>query len=166
MIKSTLKKCAVCKEPFQPKRSTTERACSGKCALLFGKPKKTYFVRTTGNKFNAKKSDYNGLKYDSKGEASFAMELDYRMKAGEIIDIQRQVNIPLVVNGIKICSYVADFIVTDKHGGKTLYEYKGLIMPLFQLKWKLLNALRDEIFPNGMELEMVMHKSYNKKKKK
>lgn len=125
-----------------------------------------YYVRKSNNKYNAKKADYNGLRYDSKGEASFAMELDFRMKAGEIIDIQRQVSIPLVVNGVKICTYIADFICTDKHGAKTLYEYKGLIMPLFQLKWKLLNALKHEIFPEGIELEMVMHRSYKPKTKK
>lgn len=120
----------------------------------------SYFVRKSNNKYKAKKVDYNGLRYDSKGEASFAMELDFRMKAGEFTEIQRQVTIPLVVNGVKICSYVADFITTDKYGGKKLFEYKGMVTDTFRLKWKLLNALKDEIFPEGIELEMVMHRGY------
>ena len=34
-----------------------------------------------GNKYNAKSSTYNGRHYDSKLEASYAMELDWMLKA-------------------------------------------------------------------------------------
>lgn len=122
----------------------------------------TYFQRKSNNKFNAKKSDYNGIKFDSKGEAGYCQELDWRIKAGEILSYERQVKIPLIVNGVLICNYYADFVVTGKHGEKEVHEYKGLVMPLFQLKWKLLQALQKELFPEGVGLIIIKHKSYRK----
>jgi hypothetical protein len=124
-----------------------------------------YFLKTTGNKYNAKKQEYNGEKYDSKGEAGYAQELDWRIKAGELKSYERQVKIELRVNGVLICNYYADFMVTTKHDALELHEYKGLVLPLFQIKWKLLQALKDEIWPDGIELIMIQHKSYNRKKK-
>lgn len=116
------------------------------------------------NKFNAKKQNYNGMKFDSKGEAGYCEQLDWRIKAGEIISYERQVKIPLKVNGVLICNYIADFIVTGRHGEKELHEYKGLRLPLFDLKWKLLQALQSEIFPDGIELIIIQHQSFYKKK--
>lgn len=121
-----------------------------------------YYLKTTGNKYKAKKTTYNGSKFDSKGESAYAEELDWRIKAGEIKGYERQVKIELKVNGVLICNYYADFIVTDKHGAKELHEYKGLRLPLFDLKWKLLQALKDELFPEGIELIMIKHKSYGR----
>jgi hypothetical protein len=123
-----------------------------------------YYVKTTKNKFNAKKQTYNGKLFDSKGEAAYCQELDWRIKAGEIQGYERQVKIELKVNGVLICNYYADFLVTDKHGAKEIHEYKGLILPLFDLKWKLLQALKHELFPEGVELIIIQHKSFYKKK--
>jgi len=41
-------------------------------------------------KYNAVRSVYNGYPYDSKFEAQYAMELDWRLKAGEIKAWDRQ----------------------------------------------------------------------------
>ena len=120
--------------------------------------------RTKTNKYNAKKIDYNGQRFDSKGEAGYCEQLDWRIKAGDIQGYERQVKIPLKVNGVLICNYIADFVVTDKHGAKELHEYKGLVLPLFQMKWRLLQALKDEIFPEGMELIIIQHQSFYKRK--
>ena len=121
--------------------------------------------RTTKNKYSAKKTNYNGLKFDSKGEAGYCEQLDWRMKAGEIQGYERQVKIPLKVNGLLICTYYADFVVTDKHGAKEIHEYKGLVLPLFQIKWKLLQALQNELFPEGVELIIIQHQSYKPRSK-
>jgi len=122
----------------------------------------TYFLKTTRNKYNAKKQEYNGQRFDSKGEAAYAQELDFLIDAGEIQSYERQVKIPLKVNNVLICNYYADFIVIDKHGAKQLHEYKGMKTDTFNLKWKLLQALKDELFPEGIELIMNQHKSYKK----
>lgn len=116
------------------------------------------------NKFNAKKQNYNGMKFDSKGEAGYCEQLDWRIKSGEITSYERQVKIPLKVNGVLICNYIADFIVTGKHGEKEVHEYKGLRLPLFDLKWKLLQALQSEIFPEGVELIIIQHQSHYKRR--
>jgi hypothetical protein len=126
----------------------------------------SYFLKTTKNKYNAKSQEYNGEKYDSKGEAGYAQELDWRIKAGEIKSYERQVKIPLIVNGVLICNYYADFIVITKHDAVEIHEYKGMVLPLFQLKWKLLQALKDQLYPDGVELIMIKHQSYKPKKKK
>lgn len=123
-----------------------------------------YFQRKSNNKFNARKTEYGGLKYDSKGEAGYAMELDWRIKAGEIQSYERQYKIPLKVNGHLICTYYMDFKVIDKHGGVQFHEYKGLELPVWQLKFKLLNALIDEIEP-GAEIILIKHQSYKPRKK-
>jgi hypothetical protein len=124
-----------------------------------------YYQKTSGNKYKAKSQDYNGEKYDSKGEAGYAQELDWRIKAGEIQSYERQYKVDLKVNGVHICNYYADFLVTDKHGALQIHEYKGMVLPLFQLKWKLLQALKDELFPEGVEFIIIKHKSYNRKKR-
>jgi hypothetical protein len=124
----------------------------------------TYFLKKTGNKFHNKKTTYNGQKFDSKGESSYAMELDWRIKAGEIQSYERQVKIELKVNGVLICNYYADFVVTGKHGEKEIHEYKGFMTKDFMIKWKLLQAIKDDLFPDGMELVMIQHKSFYKPK--
>lgn len=124
----------------------------------------TYFQRKAPNKYNAKKSTYNGQKFDSVGERNYCEFLDWRIKAGEIQSYERQYKIPLVVNDVLICTYYADFFVTGKHGEKEIHEYKGLVLPLFQLKWRLLQALQKELFPEGVELIIIKHTSNYKTK--
>lgn len=121
------------------------------------------YKQINNNKYGAKKSSYNGMKFDSKGEAGYCEQLDWRIKAGEIQGYERQVKIELKVNGVLICNYYADFVVTDKHGAKEVHEYKGFLTKDFQLKWRLLQALKDELFPEGVELIMIKHKSYYKR---
>jgi len=89
---------------------------------------------------SAKKSEYQGNIYDSKFEAQYAIELDLRLKAGEILGWERQVKIPLVVNGYLVCNYYIDFAIY--HDGLTEYvECKGYPTDVWKLKWKLFEAL-------------------------
>lgn len=97
------------------------------------------------SKYGAKKVERDGMHYDSKLESRVGWELEMRMKAGEIKSIERQVWIPLVVNGKKICSYVADFVVTMPDDTQQIYEAKGLMMPVAALKLKLVEALRPDL---------------------
>lgn len=102
---------------------------------------KTYFKR---NKFNAKGTSYNGRYYDSKLEASYAMELDWLKKAGEIKEIIPQYKISLDVNGVHIANYFMDFKVIKSDETIEMHEVKGLEMPLWKMKWKLAKALYPE----------------------
>ncbi len=117
----------------------------------------------SSNKFKANKQEYDGKWYHSKGEAAYAQELDWRIKAGEIKSWERQVKIPLKVNGILICNYYIDFKVTTKHDSTEYHEYKGFETMEWKMKWQLFTALLSEIDP-GAELVVIKHKSHYKPK--
>ena len=119
-------------------------------------------VRKSTNKFSAKRTDYNGLWYHSKGEASYAQELDWLVKSGDIKSWERQVKIDLKVNGIHITNYFVDFKVITKYDTIQYHEYKGVSTPDFLIKWNLFHALINEIDP-GAELVLIQHSS-NKKR--
>jgi hypothetical protein len=107
-----------------------------------------------GNKFNAVSQVYHGHRYDSKKEAAYAMELDWRIKAKEVDRWERQVKVDLRVNGVHICNYYCDFKVWLKDGTVQYHEVKGMELPLWQLKWKIFEATINEIDP-GAELIVI-----------
>lgn len=114
------------------------------------------------NKFKAVGTNYDNKFYHSKGEAAYAAELDWRKKAGEVLEWERQVKIDLKVNGVHITNYFIDFVVTLKDGTRVYTEYKGAITPDWQIKWNLLKALINEIEP-GAELLLVKHQGFKNK---
>lgn len=103
-----------------------------------------YRNRFSNNKYHAKSTIYNGVKYHSKKEAAYAAELDLRQKAGEIERWERQVKISLDVNGFHIANYYIDFIVYYPDGTREYVEVKGFETEVWQLKWKLFEALYHE----------------------
>lgn len=111
----------------------------------------------TKSKYHNVRTEYNGIKYDSKLEAQTAQELDWRLKAGDIKEWKRQVKIPLRVNDVFIANYYIDFIYKDKNDTVVFLECKGIELPLWQLKWRLLTALINEIEP-GAELQVLKQK--------
>jgi hypothetical protein len=123
-----------------------------------------YIIKKSSNKFSAKKQEYDGKFYHSKGEAAYAQELDWRIKAGEIKSWDRQVKIPLRVNGVLICNYYVDFKVITKHDSVEYHEYKGFETSEWRMKWQLFTALLSEIDP-GAELIVIKHKSFFKTSK-
>jgi hypothetical protein len=95
----------------------------------------------SGNKYGAKSTVYNGVKYPSIKEANYAKMLDWRIKGGEVKEWSAQPKFELIVNKQKICSYKLDFRFTD-HDGQIFYvEVKGYPTREWKLKWKLINAL-------------------------
>jgi hypothetical protein len=103
----------------------------------------------TRNKYGAVKQTYNGRSYHSKKECAYAQELDWRLKAGEIIEIIPQFKLELYVNEIKICNYYMDFKVILADESVELIEVKGFPTALWKLKWKLTEALLEELYPNA-----------------
>lgn len=96
------------------------------------------------NKFNAKKTEYKGDKYDSKREAKHAAELDLRIKAGEVQKWERQFKIEINVEGSHICNYFIDFKVWLSNGSIEYHEVKGMETALWKVKWKLVKSLYPE----------------------
>ena len=107
------------------------------------------FLKGSGkkNKYGAKKQTYNGTKYDSGLEARVAEDLDWQLKSGDLVKVERQVKVPLMVNKVLIANYYCDFRTTDKYGHVTYVEAKGLELPLWLMKKKLFLALLPEIHP-------------------
>jgi hypothetical protein len=97
-------------------------------------------VRFRGNKYHARRVKWNGVTYASKGEMLLAMEIATMIRAGELVRVQRQVSIPLRVNGKLICTHRPDFIVELAGGGIEVWEFKGLELPDWKLKRKLFEA--------------------------
>jgi len=61
---------------------------TGEAVCLCGKVQGS--KQATRGKYNAVSSIYNGFAYDSKFEASVAMDLDWRLRAHEITNWERQ----------------------------------------------------------------------------
>lgn len=114
------------------------------------------YLRKAGkkNKYNASKIDSGGYRFDSKLEARVFEDLEFARLSGHLIEIRRQVKIPLMVNGVLICNYIIDFVVIDKHGQKKYIEVKGFRTALWEMKWKLCMAMANEICP-GAEWEII-----------
>ena len=106
------------------------------------------------SKYGNQTKQYNGRSYDSIKEAQVAEDLDWQMKAGEIKEIIPQFKISLDVNGKHICNYYVDFKVIKADDSIQFIEYKGFETPDWKLKWKLLEALLDDIEP-GAEMIVI-----------
>jgi hypothetical protein len=90
------------------------------------------------NKYGAKKTVFNGRKYDSKLEATVAQEIEILRKAGEVVRVEPQRTFVLFgKNGGKICSHRVDFLLTFKDGHQEVYEAKGLATDVWRIKRKL-----------------------------
>lgn len=90
----------------------------------------TYTTRRTG-RIRAKKTTYNGERYDSKFEAGVAHELEMRKRAGEIADYDRQFKVEMWAyrkDGSPAFkkSHKIDFRIHELDGTFTLVEAKGV----------------------------------------
>jgi len=102
---------------------------------------------TGRTKFNNKKVVLNGLKFDSKKEARRHQDLTLMQAAGQISELRRQVPYPLVINGIDICTYIADFVYV-RHpitGGSlsVVEDVKGFKTPEYRMKNKMMFAVHN-----------------------
>lgn len=88
----------------------------------------------TRSKYGAVRTERDGIKFDSKLEASRWSMLRSLQILGHISDLDRQVKFPLLVSGVKLGDYIADFCYSE--GGTTVIEdAKGVLTPL--CRWKL-----------------------------
>ena len=97
-------------------------------------------MKARTNKYGARKSEYRNVVYDSVKEANYAAELDLRVLAKDIVHWERQIMIPIAVNGMHVCDMVVDFLITHNDTSKEFVEVKGFATPVFKLKKKLLGA--------------------------
>jgi len=94
-------------------------------------------------KYGNRKVTVGDITFDSAKEAKRWGELQFMVKAGEIRNLERQVRFPIIVNGVKVCTYVADFTY-DELSGHVVEDVKSAFTQkdaLFRLKAKLLKAV-------------------------
>jgi hypothetical protein len=97
--------------------------------------------KPTRNKYGAKSSVYKDYRYDSQMEAKYAEQLDWRVQAGEILEVKRQHKLTLDVNGRHVTNYYVDFRVTFPDGREEFHEVKGFPTPEWKIKWELARAI-------------------------
>ena len=101
-----------------------------------------YLRKGKPNKYGNKRTDYNGVMYDSKAEASRAQELDMLVAAKVISFLVRQPRLPYIVNGKKLFTYVADFGYFDNQKEIVVFEdVKGVETAVFKLKKKCIEEM-------------------------
>lgn len=87
-----------------------------------------------GRKYHNKVTRVDGIRFDSKKEASYYAQLKLRIAAGEVTHFFRQVPIHLP-DGTK---YVLDFLVFFADAGRApeYVDTKGVLTPVFRMKKK------------------------------
>lgn len=98
-------------------------------------------LKAPANKYHAKSSFYNGFSYDSIFEANYAMQLDWRKKAGDITDWERQFSIRIEINGEHILTTRVDFRIHHNDGSYELAETKGFETPDYKIKKRLIEVV-------------------------
>lgn len=89
------------------------------------------------HKFNAQRTEANGIKFDSKKEARYYQALLIRVRAGQVLFFLRQVPIDLPGN----VKYRVDFQEFHADGSVHFVDVKGMETKEFKLKKKQVEAL-------------------------
>ena len=100
------------------------------------------------NKYNAKKQFYKGKKFDSKKELARYLVLEQMEKNNYISELEIQPVFPLIVNGIKIGRYTADFKYKNNNGEVIIEDVKSKITKTrdYILRKKILATYKPPIF--------------------
>lgn len=98
------------------------------------------------NKYGNRRTEVDGISFASAKEARRYGELKLLERAGGIVELQIQPRFPLVVNGVKVCTYVGDFSYWPTNasgvlGERVVEDAKGFKTPEFKLKAKLFQAI-------------------------
>lgn len=96
------------------------------------------------SKYGNVSSEVDGLKFDSIKEAKYYGQCKMRVMAGDLKKFDFHVSYPIIVNGVKICSYEADFVLYHPDGTVSVIDVKSKAtegLPVFRLKQKLMLAV-------------------------
>jgi hypothetical protein len=97
-------------------------------------------MRVRQSKYRNVPTWVGGIRFASRKEAARWQELKVLEKAGLITNLVRQVRFPLVINGEKICVYVADFTYRE-NGAAIVEDVKGTRTELYKTKSKMMWAI-------------------------
>lgn len=126
--------------------------------------------RRNGTKYNAHKTEIDGIEFPSKHEANRYCELKLLERAGEISDLRLQVDFELIPNQYatekrygkngkelkdkqilleRKVVYRADFVYTDKDGSQVVEDTKGFKTKEYLIKRKLM------LYVHGIQIKEV-----------
>lgn len=108
-----------------------------------------HYINLSAMVFVMKRSKYkniktvvDGIKFDSKKEARRYQDLKILERAGEIFGLELQPRFSIIVNGFKICTYVADFRYYEEgNPNEVIEDVKGVKTAIYRLKNKLMQAV-------------------------
>ena len=89
------------------------------------------------HKYNAKKTEVDGIRFDSKKEARYYQDLLLRQRAGEIVFVLRQVPFHLP-GGV---TYRVDFQEFHSDGTVHFVDVKGMKTQMYIAKKKMVEAV-------------------------
>lgn len=102
------------------------------------------------NKYRNQPVEVDGIKFQSKAERNYYLNLKIREKAGEVYAVELQRPFILTINGVLVATYRADFAFWDQVEDRfRVIDVKGVITPVFRLKAKMVKALY------GINVEVV-----------
>ena len=93
-------------------------------------------------KYNNVKKEVDGKQFDSTKESKRYLELKSMVERGEISELHEQVKFTFAHNGVKICSYIADFTY-NKDGKEVVEDVKSEMtkkLPVYKMKKKMMVA--------------------------
>jgi hypothetical protein len=100
-------------------------------------------VTSKRSKYNAIKTEVDGIVFDSKKEAKRWTELRLLERAGQIHNLERQHRVDVKYNGILLFWWKADFVFFED--GKRIYEDvkspMTAALPVYRLKKRILKAM-------------------------
>ena len=102
----------------------------------------TFFKKAKRNKFGAKKTIIDNMKFDSQSEGNLYAELKLQEKAGLIKSFETQKKEEMWAYGKHITNYYVDFLVYHNDGSLEYIEHKsqGTITDAWKIKYKMLEA--------------------------
>lgn len=106
------------------------------------KEQKSAARKPTRHKYGAIATTVDNIRFDSKAEARRYQELRLMEKGRLIRNLELQPRFPIEINGVKVCTYVADYRFLDCGTGEMVVEdCKGFKTPEYKLKKKLMRAV-------------------------
>ena len=93
------------------------------------------------SKFGNIRTRIYGHTFASRREARRYQALKLLERAGHVRNIICQERWKISINGVKVCTYVADFSYFDRYGKHIIEDVKGMRTPIYRLKAKLMLAV-------------------------
>ena len=105
---------------------------------------KTTQAEPKPSKYHNVKTELDGITFDSKREANRYLQLQLAQKSGRIRDLKLQYVFPIVIDGVRVCDYIADFRYEEFQSGTwnvVVEDAKGKATDLYRIKRKLMLAV-------------------------